>query len=327
MSNKFLFTGEEPYMLHQELHKWKAAFLGKYGEQGLFHFTSDELDHGPIMQAILSGGMFTTKKLIIISWIPKDNTPSNKASAKSSERLEAALMKNWETLPEDSVVVLVSYKPDKRTKGYKFFANNSDVKEFKPLKEIELINFVKQRLGELVTSDIATLLVATVGTSLFHIANECDKLQIYAEYHKLKKLTPKDIESIVYAQSEINSFSILDNFFTNKKKTLELITKAQSQNQDMFQFLGMLYRWLKLVIQLVDQYRSGVTSGKEIASNIKMHPFAVAKQYSNIKSLNEHFTEIIKLYHSLLELDVSIKTWTLPPEAFWIEIKTLVREL
>jgi len=116
MSNKFLFTGEEPYMLHQELHKRKTAFLEKFGEQALFHFTSDELDQGPIMQAIFSGGMFTTKKLIIISGIPKDNTPSNKASAKSSERLETALMKQWETIPEDSIVILLSYKPDKRTR-------------------------------------------------------------------------------------------------------------------------------------------------------------------------------------------------------------------
>lgn len=327
MSHKFFFTWEEPYMLHQELHKRKVAFLEKYGEQGLFHFTSDELDHGPIMQAIFSGGMFTTKKLIVISGIPKDSTPSNKASAKTIERLESALMEQWESIPEDSIVILLSYKPDKRTRWYKFFANHAEIKEFKPLKEIELINFVKQRLGELVTSDTATFLVATVGTSLFHIANECDKLQLYANYHQLKKLTPEQIQTIVYNQSEINSFVILDNFFTNKQKTLELITKAQQQSQDMFQFLGMLYRWLRLVIQMVDQYRNWVTSAKEIASNLKLHPFAVAKQYGNIKTLDAHFSSIVQLYHHLLELDVSIKTWALPPEAFRIEIKRLVWEV
>ncbi len=95
----------------------------------------------------------------------------------------------------------------------------------------------------------------------------------------------------------------------------------------MFQFLGMLYRGLKLVIQMVDKYRSGVTSAKQIASELKLHPFAVAKQFGNIKTLDAHFNDIIKLYHSLLELDVSIKTWTLPMETFWVEVKKLVWEL
>lgn len=189
------------------------------------------------MQAIFGGGMFATKKLIVISGVPKDSTPSNKASAKQVERIESTLMEQWENIPADSIVVLISYKPDKRTKGYKFFSTKAQLKEFKPLKEIELVNFVKQRLGELVTGDTATLIVATVGTSLFHLANECDKLQSYADYHALKKLTPEQITTIVYAQAEINSFAILDNFFTNKNKTLDLITKAQQQNQDMFQFL------------------------------------------------------------------------------------------
>lgn len=78
---------------------------------------------------------------------------------------------------------------------------------------------------------------------------------------------------------------------------------------------------------MVDQYRQGITSGKEIASNLKIHPFAVAKQFSNIKTLDANFPAIVGLYTHLLELDVAIKTGSLPAEAFWVEVKKLVQAL
>lgn len=77
---------------------------------------------------------------------------------------------------------------------------------------------------------------------MFNIANECEKLQLYAEYNTLEKLTNENIQDIVYSQTDIDSFKILDNIFTNKSKALTLITQAQQQNKDLFQFLGMLYR-------------------------------------------------------------------------------------
>lgn len=89
---------------------------------------------------------------------------------------------------------------------------------------------------------MANLIVSLVGNNLFNLANECEKLQIYAQYHHLQKLNAEHIQDIVYAQAEIDSFKILDNLFTNKKKTLELINDYQAQNTDIFQFLGMLYR-------------------------------------------------------------------------------------
>lgn len=162
---------------------------------------------------------------------------------------------------------------------------------------------------------------------MFNLANECEKLQLYASYHQLNHITDHHIQDIVYNQSQIDSFSILDNLFTDKKKALELITQAQQQNQDMFQFLGMLYRGLKLVIQMVDLHQQGVTSSKEVASILKIHPFAVGKQHKHIDRLEKNYEKIKHLYHQLIQLDRSIKSGQYPSEGFWIDIKKLVREL
>ena len=324
MSHKFLFTGLEVYTLHQEIQKWKSAFLQKYGEQGLFVFKSDDLDKATITNCIFSQGMFATKKLIIIYGVPRDNYQTNKALASKISPIEEMLIAKRDQIPTDSVVILVSYKPDKRTKGYKFFEKNAEVKVFKELKGVQLTQFVEKKLGSLVDNKHANLIVSLVGNNLFNLANECDKLALYAQYHQLDKLDASHIEQVVYAQAQIDSFKILDNLFTNKEKTLELISAYQEQSTDIFQFLGMLYRGLKMVIQMVDLHTQWITNSKEIASKLKIHPFAISKQNKNITTLRAHFSKIKSFYHDLLELDYNIKSWIYPAEGFWLEIKKMV---
>ncbi len=82
----FLFTGEEYTLLLQELTKRKSSFLEKYGEYGLFDFSSDDLQIDQLQSALMSGGMFATKKLVIIRGIPLDSTPHNKAKTSDIDR-------------------------------------------------------------------------------------------------------------------------------------------------------------------------------------------------------------------------------------------------
>jgi len=324
MSNTFLFTWEEAYLLHQDLRTWKKAFLDKYGEQWLFIFNSDSLDKATLLNAIYAWGMFSTKKLVIIYGIPKDSTPSNKTSASISWPIESYLIEHRNTIPTDTVVILVSYKPDKRTKAYKFFSKNSQVKTYAPLKDKQLVWFIQHKLWSLINTPEAEMMVSLCWSHLFNLANECDKLKAYAEYHAIKTLTNTHIHDIVFHQWEIDSFKILDNLFSNKDKALELITQAQQQHQDTFQFLWMLYRGLKLVIQMIDLHEQWVRSSKEIASIVKLHPFAVAKQYKHIDRLVKNKKNIHHLLHHLVHLDRSIKSWVYPHEWFWLDIKSAV---
>lgn len=79
--------------------------------------------------------MFVQKKLIIVHGVPKENDPAYKISASVQKSVEERLMSVWETIPADHVMVLVCHKPDKRTKGRKFFEKNTTVKSFAPLSD------------------------------------------------------------------------------------------------------------------------------------------------------------------------------------------------
>jgi DNA polymerase III delta subunit len=142
----FLFTGEEYTLLLQELSKRKSSFLEKYGEYGLFDFSSDSLQIDQLQSALMSGGMFATKKLVIIRGIPLDSTPHNKAKSSDIDRCFLLLESFIASNDAETIVVCISYKPDKRTKPYKWFATHAQLKEFPLLDEKQKIVYVQQQL-------------------------------------------------------------------------------------------------------------------------------------------------------------------------------------
>jgi len=196
--------------------------------------------------------MFSTKKLIIIHWVPKENDPTYKVPAWIQNSIEDRLLKNRESIPADHIVALVCHKPDKRTKWRKYFEKNSEKKQFDPLKANQIAPIIREKLWSLITWPQAALIAQLVGTNVWNVIHECEKLSLYASYHEVSSLTDKQINDVVYHQWEVNAFALLDNLFTDKEKSIAFISKLQAAQQDIFQTTWMLYRWLKIIIQITD---------------------------------------------------------------------------
>ena len=172
-------------------------------------FRHDELDVGQIQSALMGGGFFATKSLVVIYGIPRDNITINSAKAAEAQPVEELLQKYREQIPEDNILILVSYKPDKRTKSYKFFSKHAELKEFKPKKPKDLVPFVLSRATNLqdeakslISTAQAQMIIASVGPNMYNLAHESQKLQYYAQYHQLEMLSDEQIHSLIYSQSE-----------------------------------------------------------------------------------------------------------------------------
>jgi DNA polymerase III delta subunit len=284
LQNVFLFTGQETYLLDKELQRWKENFLAKFGADSIFLFSLDNLDISHIKQAIYSSGLFTTKKLIIINGLPLDVT--TKLNEETSNALTAfidAFIKAEGKIPEDSLVVFISSTPDKRLKLYKFLEKNASVKEFTPLKNNDVEEFVKKELSDCII-DHATIqyLITKVGLDLYRIRFECDKLKTRTKIKHQKKIDEAMIDMIVYGQVETNSFDLLKTLFIDKKKAFRLVEKIQDDGADRNQFAGMLYRAMKFYLFMIDLDESGIKESKDIASFLKMNPWQVKTEYAKI---------------------------------------------
>ena len=330
MNTKLLFTWESQYQVLEALAFRKDNFVNKFGKEWVHIFRHDELDLWHIQSALMGGWFFSSKSLVVIYGIPRDNITTNKAKAEQAEPIETLLQDHREQIPEDNILILISYKPDKRTKSWKFFSKSSEIKEFKPKKWKDLTLFVLSKLVHpadttkaLVSNSQAETIVRLVGTNLYNLSHEAEKLLLYAQYHSLDQLTDKHIHSVVYQQWEGDNFKILDNIITNPQKALTLIDQARDDGTKPPMFIGMLFRWLKLILWMIELDAEWVWS-KDIAKILKYHPFAVSKQYSKIATLREKKSQIESFYLLLLQLDRDVKSGRYPMDALRVRIKGLV---
>jgi DNA polymerase III delta subunit len=132
-------------------------------------------------------------------------------------------------IPDDSLLVFISSTPDKRLKLYKFLEKNANVKEFSQLKNNDLEQFVKKELSDSLI-DHATIqyFLSKVGSDLYRIWFECDKLRMRTKIKQQKKIDEAMIDLIVFGQVETDSFTLLKMLFTDKIQAIKILEKIQN---------------------------------------------------------------------------------------------------
>lgn len=324
-NNVFLFTWEETYLLEKELIRWKENFLQKFGPDSLFEFDVENFESNQVLQAVYGWWLFATKKLIIIKGLPADTLATGKL--KGSEIFEDEFLNREWIVPEDTLVVFASYKPDKRTKFFKFIKDNSQVKEFKPLQDFQSKEFIKQQLAPLkIDEKAANYMLLKVWNNLRRLSWESEKIKLRCEANNTDTVNLEIVDNVTYGSVQVDSFKFFDHLFSDVEWSIKIIDDMHEEWVDWNQALWMLYWWIKLYIYIWDLYNSGITDSKRIASITKMHPFAVAKNMKNINKITSYYPGIKRFYKSLVDLDAGIKTWKLPDSYFWLWVKKMVYE-
>ena len=307
----FFFTWEERYLIDNQLEKWKKAFLQKYWANNFYSFWEWNFDFEKISSVLMWGGLFDEKKFIIIKWVPKDSFL--KIPNWEYEKVENFLLEHLNNISSENVICFVSYKPDKRTKLYKFLAKNENIelKEYKAFSEKKLIWYIVKTFA--VNENLANYIVEKIWTNLFNIHNELEKIK------KISQVITKElVDKYTTNNIEQDSFALLDNI-VDKKKTLNILNNLQENKEDIFKILWLLYWNLKNVILIAEQKNYWLSS-KEIASKLSIHPFVVAKTYKNLNNI-----EIYKqMFKKMLDLDYAIKSWKIDSSCAYLYLKKII---
>ena len=306
------------------MHKWQSSFSEKFGKENCLIFTNDTISAQAI-QETLQWWLFSTKKLIICKGIPDDKTTSDKPSKQVVSFLEDLLDKESQQFSSDIILVFVSVDPDKRLKLYKTLEKKAHIKSFPAPSDKQIIDFIKAKLGDYHSPSLWEYMLSFVWKNLFRIELECEKIVQYLTYVNQKKLSEDDKQSIIYTTVETNSFGVIDALTAwDLQKALKLIDEASEAEIARPEFIGTLYRGLKHMLQTVDVYSRDIKSAKEIGDAIGMHFFPIVKNLKHIDYLKQNRIAYANIFHKLLLLDSSIKSWSYPAEWFWSEIKIII---
>jgi DNA polymerase III delta subunit len=128
--------------------------------------------------------------------------------------LEGVFSQEERTFSPDVIIIFVSLDPDKRFKLFKILSEKANIKTFPNLNDAQITGFIQQKLGNHYSAPVADYLISYVGSDLFRIEQECDKISSYLQYTKQDKLTEQDMEAIIYTPIQANAFAVLDALAT-----------------------------------------------------------------------------------------------------------------
>ena len=147
-------------------------------------------------------------------------------------------MKNYNQIPNENIIIFVNQNPDKRQRFYNFFKNEyCSIKEFKPISTIELKSLIKKMFDDIKISDHEiTFFIDKVGTDLYQVTSEIDKLKEYCTVHNIDTITTDLIEKISFGLTENKVFEFLNLAFKDTKKAMEYLQKIQDSETHWIEF-------------------------------------------------------------------------------------------
>ena len=304
-------------------------FAEKNGADRIFSFNRENRDYGQIKQTIFSGWFFVTNKLIILYGIPLDTEKSNTIKAEEIEKLAEDIMSYW--LPEEVLLVCVSYKPDKRGRFYKRFdsldKNNPSqkvIKTFVPLSERELPNFVKEASKDLnLDLKVVDALIHKVWNDQFRLESEIDKLRYRKKYYN-EEITQKVVDEVCFGMIEEDIFQLLDLALTDSKSAVKFVQWLQDDGLDWNAVNGSFVWGLRNYLFVLNYADHWITDPKQIASELKQNPWAIMNITKKLPLLKQKRTLIQTLFNWIVDIDYDIKSGNAQPENYFFTIKKVL---
>jgi DNA polymerase III delta subunit len=315
-----LFQWENEYAIKKEILKWTSAFSEKYWSESIFKFNFENWDLSSVNQALFAWWLFVTKKLIIIEWIPKDTFRESGFLQDQIDIFFSEFQKNFDFLTDDTFVVFVSYKPDSRTKVYKWLKDNVEVKEFPAFREPSIKKEIVSLLSPIkIWDEELSYFISKVWKDMFRIENEVEKLKlILPEWAVVSKDV---IDKYCVSLTQANWFEILENLFVNPNKSIGLISNMQEEGREWIEVNWLLLWGVKIFFQMLDCKRSWIVDSKQIASELKVSPFVVLKNMKILPEIENHEQYLKELFKEFLNLDFWIKSWKYIDSYYWLAVK------
>jgi DNA polymerase-3 subunit delta len=282
-------SGGNSLLLHERLNQLVAAFVEQYGDFGLERFDAAESEYAKLAESVQAMPFLADKRLVVIE------SPS--ANKNLTEKIDTFL----DSVNDQTELILVEAKFDKRGVLYKTLKKRTEFQEFNELDENSLarwaVAYAKAEQGSVSSSD-ARYLVQRVGNDQLRMKNEIDKLVAYNPV-----ITRDTINLLTDETRQSTVFNLLDAAFAgNMTQALQLYAEQRRQKVEPQAILAMI-AWQLHVLALIKT--AGDRSVDVIAKEAKLNPFVVRKSQAVAQRLS--LSELKGLVRRTLTLDIRLK--------------------
>jgi DNA polymerase-3 subunit delta len=280
-------TGGNDFTLRQTLKKLRQDFVKDYTDMGLEQYDGQEVDPQQL-RSILQALPFLVARRCIIFRQPSDQ-----------KGLQDQLEQLLDQVADTTDLIIVEPKLDKRTSYYKALKKQTDFREFNPLDERGLAQWLvdQAKAGEgTLSSSEALYLIHRVGANQLLLASELQKLLNYQP-----AVTRATIDEMTEPNPQSSVFDLLDAALSGQKqKTVALYHEQRQQKVEPLAIMGML-AWQLHILALVK------TAGSHnIASQAKVNPYVVSKTQNVARNCS--LADVKGWVHNAAKLDRRLKS-------------------
>jgi DNA polymerase-3 subunit delta len=269
------------------------------------------------------------KRLVIIEGLLERYEPPGRNGRKKAPRLSVrpeeikAIADVIKHLPPFTELVIIGGDVKSGNPLLRELGAGAGVRSFPLLKGPRLGEWVEQRVtaaGGNISPQAVAVLVKFVGSDLWTMAGEVDKLTQYASGRRIEEA---DVRAVVSSTQEASVFAMVDAILEARVGAAqELLQQQFRQGGAPAQLLVMLSRQARIIFQVKEMRDRGKTRG-EIQSKLGlMQDFVLNKAWEQANKYS--LARLREVFHRLLEADLAIKTGKLDGE---IALDILVTEL
>jgi DNA polymerase-3 subunit delta len=325
-----IFIGEDDYSRRQALEDIKKGI----GDPAALMPNTIVLDGRTVTPEQLRNACETVpflaeKRLVVVEGLlerfelPRKNI--RKKTPRQVEHLEEIkkFMDIAKTLPAFTELVFLGGVVKAVNPLLREFSAIGKIESFPLLKQARLTQWIECRVkaaGGAISPQAVATLVRFVGNDLWTMANEVEKLVLYAAGRCIEEA---DVKAVVSHAREESVFTLVDAVLESRgglaQETLQQLLRAGAEPVYL---LTMIARQARIIF-LVREMRARGSSRSEIQSKLGLaSDFLVRKAWEQSEKYSP--ARLHELYHRLLETDAAIKTGRLEGE---IALNILIAEL
>jgi len=210
--------------------------------------------------------------------------------------------------PDAIVIFTGNYeKLDERKKIVKLLKKNGETLQASLMDEKAISAWIKNRVKaekKEIDEEAVRLLLQLVGPKLMLLANEIDKLVLYAG--EAETIDDSDIRNLVPRTLEQNVFALIDMIVKRRiDEALLFFYDLLEQKEEPIKILSLLAGQFRLIYQVKELYKRGYGQN-QTGSYLKVHPFRVKLAGEQAQKFTEQ--ELYKIIADLAEIDYKMKT-------------------
>lgn len=311
----FLY-GQDTYRSREKLRALKEKFIREVDKSGfnLVELDGEKVGVDEFMNAVGTQSFLCNKRMVVV-----ENLLTKSKKTKDKEAILEYLKKGNFIDVKDDVNIIVFWEdgePDKRTAIFKFLDKSKYKEKFANLSNNQMGKWVKQRVkqkGGQIEEQAISWLVGELGTDMWLVANELDKI---VSYCKGRAVTRQDVDTLIQGKLDNNIFNLTDAVAQkNKALALKLINGQLESGINQMYLFTMIVRQFRILLQIKDEIErgGGFINNYELAKSLSLHPFVVQKALQQVAAYS--LEQLKSIYEKLLEIDLKMKSTRLSPEA------------